>query len=75
MDNLMKYLQILLLGLTMFIIPIMPSLVLCGLSLIYFKRHDWTKGFFNDKWGTLGLLSFLSAIAVFFMGVYLPSRQ
>jgi len=49
MDYLMKYLQILLLGLAMFIIPIMPILVLCGLSLVYFKKHDWTKDFFYDK--------------------------
>lgn len=74
MDNIMKYLQIILLGLAMFIIPVMPSLVLCGLSLIYFRKHDWTKGFFKDKWGTLGIVSFLSGIIVFLVGVYIPSR-
>ena len=75
MDNIMKYLQFILLGLALFVIPIMPSLVLLGLSLIYFKKHDWTKGFFKDKWGTLGVVSFLSGIAVFLVGVYLPSQQ
>ena len=75
MDNLMKYLQIILLGLAMFVIPIMPSLVLCGLSLIYFRKHDWTEEFFKDRWGTLGILSFLFGILVFVVGVYIPSRQ
>jgi hypothetical protein len=70
----MKYLQIILLGLAMFIIPIMPSLVLCGLSLIYFQKHDWTKGFFKDKWGTLGIVSLLSGMIVFLVSVYTPSR-
>jgi hypothetical protein len=75
MDNIMKYLQFVLLGLAMFVIPIMPSIVLCGLSLVYFKRHDWAKGFFKDKWGALGLVSFLAGIMVFVVGVYIPSRQ
>ena len=75
MDNIMKYLQIILLGLAMFIIPIMPSLVLCGLSLVYFWKHDWTKGFFKDKWGALGILSFLFSVLIFIVGVYIPSRQ
>jgi hypothetical protein len=75
MDNIMKYLQFVLLGLAMFIIPGMPSLVLCGLSLVYFRKHDWGKGFFKDKWGTLGILSFLSGIIVFVVGVYIPAKQ
>jgi|GEM_PF-2884022 hypothetical protein len=45
MDNIMKYLQFVLLGLAMFVIPGMPSLVLCGLSLVYFRKHDWGKVF------------------------------
>lgn len=75
MDNIMKYLQFVLLGLAMFVIPVMPSIVLCGLSLVYFKRHDWAKGFFKDKWGALGLVSFLTGIMVFVVGVYIPSLQ
>lgn len=75
MDNIMKYLQFILLGLAMFIVPGMPSLVLCGLSLLYFKKHDWTKNFFHDKWGTLGILSFLSGVVVFAVSVYLPSQD
>lgn len=75
MDNIMKYLQIILLGLAMFIVPIMPSLVLCGLSLIYFRKHDWTKKFFEDKWGTLGVVNFLAGVTVFVVGIYMPSRQ
>jgi hypothetical protein len=75
MENIMKYLQLIMLGLAMFIIPGMPSIVLVGLSLVYFRKHDWKKGFFKDKWGTLGILSFLFGIAVFVVGVYLPSRQ
>lgn len=75
MDNIMKYLQFVLLGLAMFIIPTMPSIVLCGLSFVYFKKHDWEKDFFNDKWGTLGILSFLFGILVFIVGVYMPTKQ
>lgn len=75
MDTIMKYLQLILLGMAMFVIPVMPSLVLCGLSLIYFRRHDWQRGFFNDKWGILGLASFMAGLAVFVVGVYIPSRQ
>jgi hypothetical protein len=70
MDNIMKYLQLILLGLAMFIVPTLPSLVLCGLSLIYFRKHDWTQGFFYDKWGTLGILSFLFGLAVFLGTAY-----
>ena len=75
MDTIMKYLQLILLGMAMLVIPVMPSLVLCGLSLIYFRRHDWQRGFFNDKWGILGLASFMAGLAVFVVGVYIPSRQ
>jgi hypothetical protein len=75
MDNTMKYLQFILLGLTLFIIPMMPRIVLCGLSFVYFKKHDWGKGFFNDKWGALGILSFLSGIIVFVLGIYMPSQR
>ena len=75
MDTIMKYLQLILLGMAMLVIPVMPSLVLCGLSLIYFRRHDWQRGFFNDKWGILGLASFVAGLAVFVVGVYIPSRQ
>jgi hypothetical protein len=64
-----------LLGLTVFVIPVMPSIVLCGLSLVYFKRYDWAKGFFKDKWGTLGVVSFLARIMIFVVGVYISSRQ
>jgi len=73
MDNLMKYLQWILLGLAMFVVPILPSLVLCGLSLLYFWRHDWTQGFFYDKWGALGILSFVFGLAVFLGAVYSPA--
>jgi hypothetical protein len=71
----MKYLQLILLGMIMFVVPFMPSLVLCGLSLVYLRRHDWERGFFNDKWGVLGLASFLAGLVVFMVGVYIPSRQ
>lgn len=71
----MKYLQIILLGLAMLVIPIMPSLLLCGLSLVYFKRHDWGKSFFSDQWGMLGIASFLFGILVFWVGVVIPSQQ
>ena len=75
MENIMKYLQLVLLGLAMFVVPMLPSVVLFGLSLIYFRKHDWGKGFFKDRWGTLGILSFLSGIIVFVVGVYIPSQQ
>jgi hypothetical protein len=75
MDNIMKYLQLILLGMAMLVVPVMPSLVLCGLSLVYFKKHDWERGFFNDKWGMLGVASFLASIMIFVVGVYLPTRQ
>ena len=65
MDNIMKYLQLILLGLAMLIVPILPSLALCGISLMYFRKHDWTQGFFYDKWGTLGILSLLFGLALF----------
>lgn len=73
MDNIMKYLQWILLGLAMFVVPMLPSLVLCGLSLMCFRKHDWTQGFFYDKWGTLGILSFVFGLAVFMVAVYRPS--
>ena len=73
MDNVMKYLQWILLGLAMFVVPVLPSLVLCGLSLVYFRKHDWTQGFFYDKWGTLGILSFLFGLIIFMVAVYRPS--
>ena len=75
MDNIMKYLQLILLGLAMLIIPVMPSLVLCGLSLVYFRKHDWGKSFFKHKWGVFGVLSFLFGIIIFVVGVYIPSQQ
>ena len=75
MDNIMKYLQLILLGLIMFVVPVMPSLLWCGLSLVYLKKHDWGRGFFNDKWGVLGLASFAAGLVVFMVGVYIPSRQ
>ena len=75
MDTIMKYLQLVLLGLAMFVIPVMPSLVLCGLSLVYFRKHDWGKSFFKDKWGIFGILSFLFGIIIFVVSVYIPSQQ
>jgi len=72
MDHIMKYLQIVLLGLAMFVVPVLPSLVLLGLSLVCFRKHDWSKGFFTDKWGMLGVASFLFGILIFWAGVFIP---
>jgi hypothetical protein len=74
MEKLMKYLQYILLGLIMFIHPIMPSIVLVGLSLLSFQKHDWEEGFFNDRWGILGSVSFLAGIVVYVLMIYLPSQ-
>ena len=72
MERMMSYLQYIPLSLAMFIVPIMPSLGLIGLSLFYFKKHDWGNGFFEDKWGTLGILSFLGGIVAFISLGQLP---
>jgi hypothetical protein len=72
MEKLMKYLQYVLLGLIVFVHPIMPSLVLMGLSLFSFQKHDWGEGFFDDRWGILGSVSFLVGIVVYMAMVYLP---
>jgi hypothetical protein len=74
MENLMKFLQYILLALVMFIHPVMPSIVLLGLSLISFQKHDWQEGFFDDNWGTLGSVTFLLAIVTYVVMVYLPSQ-
>lgn len=74
MENLMKFLQYVMLALVMFIHPIMPSIVLVGLSLISFQKHDWGDGFFEDRWGTLGSLAFLLGIVTYVVMVYLPSH-
>jgi hypothetical protein len=74
MEKLMKYLQYILLGLVVFIHPIMPSIVLVGLSLFSFQKHDWEEGFFDDRWGFLGSVSFLVGILVYMIMVYLPSK-
>jgi hypothetical protein len=74
MENLMKFLQYVMLALVMFIHPVMPSIVLLGLSLISFQKHDWEEGFFDDRWGTLGSVSFLLGIVTYVVMVYLPSQ-
>ena len=74
MEKLMKYLQYVVLGLVMLVHPIMPSLILMGLSLFSFQKHDWTEGFFDDRWGLLGSLSLLAGIAVYMIMIYLPSQ-
>jgi hypothetical protein len=74
MENLMKFLQYILLALVMFVHPVMPSIVLLGLSLISFQKHDWQEGFFDDNWGTLGSVTFLLAIVTYVVMVYLPSQ-
>ncbi len=74
METLMKFLQYALLGLLVFVHPIMPSLVLMGLSLISFQKHDWEEGFFDDRWGLLGSACLLGGIAVYMVMIYLPSR-
>ena len=73
MDSMMRYLQLILLGLVMFVIPIMPSLVLIGLSLLYFKKHNWQSGFLKDKWGALGILSFLLGLLAYVF-IFMPYR-
>lgn len=74
MENLMKFLQYVLLALVMFIHPVMPSIILLGLSLISFQRHDWGEGFFDDNWGTLGSISFLLGIVIYVVMFYLPTH-
>ncbi len=74
MEKLMKSLQYLLLGLVLFVHPIMPSLALMGLSLFSFQKHDWQEGFFDDRWGLLGSASLLAGIAVYMIMIYLPSQ-
>jgi hypothetical protein len=48
--------------------------VLVGLSLFSFQKHDWQEGFFDDRWGILGSVSFLVGIIVYLVMVYLPSQ-
>jgi hypothetical protein len=72
MEKLMKYLQYVLLGLVVFLHPIMPCIVLMGLSLFSFQKHDWEEGFFDDRWGILGSVSFLVGIIVYMVMIYLP---
>jgi hypothetical protein len=74
MEKLMKYLQYILLGLVVFVHPIMPSLALMGLSLFSFQKHDWEEGFFDDRWGLLGSASLLAGIAVYMVMIYLPAQ-
>ena len=74
MEKLMKCLQYILLGLVVFVHPIMPSIVLVGLSLFAFQKHDWEEGFFEDRWGILGSVSFLVGIIVYMFMIYLPSK-
>ena len=74
MESIMKVLQFILLGMVMLINPIMPSIALLGLSIFYFKKHDWEAGFFDDAWGILGSVSFLLGIVVYVMLVYIPSQ-
>lgn len=74
MEKLMKYLQYVLLGLVLFLHPVMPSLALMGLSLFSFQKHDWEEGFFGDRWGLLGSVSLLAGIVVYMMMVYWPSK-
>lgn len=70
----MVALPLVLLGLTIFINPIMSSLVLMGLSMFYFQKHDWGEEFFDDRWGTLGAITFLLGITIYFVVVYMPFR-
>ena len=67
-------LQYILLGLVVFVHPIMPGIVLVGLSLFSFQKHDRQEGFFDDRWGILGSVSFLVGIIIYLVLVYLPSR-
>jgi hypothetical protein len=66
----MKYLQFIMLGMTLLVSPILASIVLLGLSLFYFQKHDWGEGFFEDRWGALGSISFLLGILVYVVLVY-----
>ena len=59
--------------LVMFIIRILPSIALFWLGRELLEKHDWRNAFFKDRWGTLGITSFLLAIIVFLVLVYLPS--
>jgi hypothetical protein len=68
----METLPLLLLGLTVFINPILSSIMLMGLSILYFQKHDWGEEFFDDRWGTLGAITLTLAIAVYFVVVYVP---
>lgn len=74
MVTIMAALPLVLLGLTIFINPIMSSLVLMGLSMFYFQKHDWGEEFFDDRWGTLGAITFLLGITIYFVVVYMPFR-
>lgn len=74
MVTIMVALPLVLLGLTIFINPIMSSLVLMGLSMFYFQKHDWGEEFFDDRWGTLGAITFLLGITIYFVVVYMPFR-
>ena len=74
MVTIMIALPLVLLCLTIFINPIMSSLVLMGLSMFYFQKHDWGEEFFDDRWGTLGAITFLLGITIYFVVVYMPFR-
>ena len=70
METTMKYLQFMMLGMITLIDPIFASIFLMGLSLYYFRKHDWSEGFFDDRWGTLGSISFLLGVLTYVVMVY-----
>jgi len=74
MEKLMKVFQFILLGLVLLINPLISSIGLLGLSFFFFQKHDWEKGFFGDRWGAFGGVSFLIGVIVYVVLVYIPSQ-
>ena len=57
----------------MLVIIILVSIWLLRRSFIYFKKHDREKDMLSDKWGVLSIVTFVLAILVCVLGIYLLS--
>ena len=53
------------------VIPALVSIWLLRRSFIYFKKRDREKDMFSDKWGVLSIVTFVLAILVCVLGIYL----
>jgi len=54
-------------------VPVLVGIWLLRRSFIYFKKHDPEKDIFSDDWGVLSIVTFILAILVCVLGIYLLS--